>query len=415
MARYFLPALIFTVLAMSCGQPGPTPSPPSETPAGSSADDVSPPDAMRPVRWHKIPPFIDDGDRESLQQALDHSRRFLASRPPGQQFVFGPREVTAKELVRALDRLAQILAANPSPAQLGAEVAYLFEALESVGNLAGEVLVTGYYEPTIAANQQRTAEYQVPIYGPPPGLVKVALRDFDPRLERRELVGRVEGSRLVPVPTRQEIRHQGALRGNEIAWARDPVDLFFLEVQGSGTLRFPNGDERRIGYAGSNGRSYQSIGRLLADEGKIERDRVSMQSIRAYLAAHPEDRDRVLDYNAAAVFFRQLSGPPVGNLGFPVTAGRTIATDQRIFPPAALAFLVTEIPELGPDGRTRAAGPLARFVFNQDTGGAIRGPGRVDYFWGRGPAASERAGAMKQPGRLLFLVPRAEGIAPLRR
>ena len=150
----------------------------------------------------------------------------------------------------------------------------------------------------------------------------------------------------------------------------------------------------------------ESVGKLLIDEGKVERERMSMQAIRAYLKAHPEEVERVLAYNESRVFFTLLDGPALGSLGQPVTPLRSIATDLSLFPRAALAFLVTELPELRPDGSVAGSEPLRRFVLNQDTGGAIRGPDRVDLFWGRGAEAELRAGLMRLPGRLFFLVPK---------
>jgi membrane-bound lytic murein transglycosylase A len=178
-----------------------------------------------------------------------------------------------------------------------------------------------------------------------------------------------------------------------------------VEVQGSGTLRLPDGTERRIGYAGSNGRPYRSIGSLLIQEGVIPRETMSMQALRAWLAANGPQCDRVLDFNESYVFFHFLEGSAVGSLGRPVTPGRSIATDSKLFPRGALAFLQTERPVALPDGTVQWQ-PLSRFVLNQDTGGAIKGAGRVDVFWGRGPEAELAAGLMKQKGRLVFLVPR---------
>ena len=235
------------------------------------------------------------------------------------------------------------------------------------------MLVTGYYEPVIEASERPSAEYGVPVLGLPDDLVEVRLEAFDPRYRGERLFGRVDGRRLVPYWRRAEI-DAGRLagRGLELAWARDPVDVFFMEIQGSGTLRFPDGREQRVGYAGANGRAYRAIGRLLIDEGHVPREAMSMQAIREWLRVHPGERQRVLQHNESYVFFRPLSGPPEGSLGRPLTPGRSVATDARLFPPGALAFLDTEQPERSPDGTVRWV-PLTRFVLNQDTGGAIRG------------------------------------------
>jgi membrane-bound lytic murein transglycosylase A len=277
-----------------------------------------------------------------------------------------------------------------------------------VGEPRGQVLVTGYYEPVIAGAPVPSEQVRVPVHGRPADLVAARLRDFHETLPDERIAGRVEGGRLVPYYTRRQIQEEGALdgRGLEIAWVRDRVDLFFVEVQGSGAIRYPDGTELRIGYAGSNGRPYRSIGRLLIEEGRVPADRMSMQAIRAYLAANPHEVSRILAHNESYVFFRVLDTPPLGNLGVPVTGGRSIATDYRLFPPGALAFLETTRPEVDADGRVGEGEPLRRFVLNQDTGGAIRGPGRVDFFWGRGEEAERLAGPMQQRGRLYFLVPR---------
>jgi membrane-bound lytic murein transglycosylase A len=368
---------------------------------------TEPAHALRPVR--REPALRDDGDSASLRAAVEESLRWLASQPAGQTFVAGPRRVTVAEQTRALQGLLEVLTGAPTPDRLAAYVREAFETLESVGGTDGRMLVTGYYEPVVEASRERSAENAVPILGLPEDLIEARLEAFDPRYRGERVFGRVEGRRLVPYWRRAEI-DAGRLagRGLELAWARDPVDVFFMEIQGSGTLRFPDGREQRVGYAGANGRAYRAIGRLLIDEGHVPREAMSMQAIRAWLAAHPEERQRVLQHNESYVFFRPLAGPPEGSLGRPLTPGRSVATDTRLFPPAALAFIDTEQPERAPDGSVRWL-PLSRFVLNQDTGGAIRGPGRVDFFWGRGERAVFAAGLMRQPGRLYFLVARPTG------
>jgi membrane-bound lytic murein transglycosylase A len=370
---------------------------------------VEPATAMRSL---KSPPVLrDDGDPVALRAAVLESLAWLASRPADQVFVAGPRRVTVAEQARALQGLLSVLAETPPPERLAAYVREAFELLEAAGGPDGRMLVTGYYEPVVDASERASAEYTVPVFGLPEDLVEVRLDAFDPRYRGERLFGRVEGRRLVPYWRRAEI-DAGRLagRGLELAWARDPVDVFFMEIQGSGTLRFPDGRERRVGYAGANGRAYRAIGRLLIDEGHVPREAMSMQAIREWLRAHPDERQRVLEHNESYVFFRPLSGPPEGSLGRPLTPGRSVATDARLFPPGALAFLDTEQPERAPDGAVRWA-PLRRFVLNQDTGGAIRGAGRVDFFWGRGEAAAFAAGLMRQAGRLYFLVPRGSAVA----
>ena len=398
--------LLLVLLAASAACSGAPSRPPNSSAPATEPTPVTRESALEPALFERLPAFVDDGDWESLELALERSRRWLAGRPGDEVLAFGRRRIGARELGAALDRVAGWLEDDPGPETLAARLAQAFDILESVGSEGGRMLITGYYEPVIEGSLRRTPEYDVPVYGPPRNLIQIDLGDFKEAWAGMRTAGLLRGNRLVPFPDRRGIRESGVLRGREIAWARDPVDLFFVEVQGSGALRLPDGRELRIGYAGANGREYRSIGRLLIDEGKIEREKVSMQSIRAYLAAHPEEIRRVLDYNRSFVFFRRLDGPPVGSLGFPVTPRRTVATDHRLFPPGALGFLVSEVPAMAEDGTTVAEGPLTRFVLNQDRGGAIRGAGRADFFWGRGEEAATRAGLMKQPGRLFFLVPK---------
>ncbi len=365
---------------------------------------------LRRVKIDQIPLLIDDlhaaEDWSGLRLALERHRTWLSRRPKDREYIFGRFTATGEQLLLATDQLLSWLDEQPTPERLAVQIAATFEVLESVGNSKGEVLVTGYYEPLIEGSRVRTPEYQVPVYGPAKGLIRVDLGEFDDDLRGKRIAGLLKNGKLVPFPDRRGIRETAIMRGREIAWAKDPVDLFFIEVQGSGALRLPDGSEMRIGYAGANGRSYQSIGRLLIDEGKVSRERMSMQSIRQYLADHPDEIERVLDHNQSVVFFRKLDGPPVGNLGVPVTPGRSIAVDQKLFPPGGFGFLITDLPAPGPDGTTLVEGTISRFVLAQDTGGAIRGPGRVDLFWGRGEDAAARAGVMKQPGRLFFFVPK---------
>jgi peptidoglycan lytic transglycosylase A len=380
-------------LATACG---PRVARPVEEPAA----------ALIPVGRPDAGLLHDDGDAASLAAAVRQSLAWLETQPADRPLTFGPRTIHVASQRRAFERVLAWLADDPTRERLAARVLAEFEVVRSVGGPDGAVLFTGYYEPVIDAAETPSAIYPVPILGVPDDLVEAALGAFDPRFRDERIAGRLEGRRLVPYFTRAEIE-EGRLGtwAPVLAWARDPVEAFFMEIQGSGALRFPDGREIRVGYAASNGRPYRSIGRLLIEEGKLPREAVSLQSIRAWLAAHPEERARVLRHNESYVFFHRLDGPPLGSLGVPVTPGRSIATDPRLFPAGALAFIRTEHPRRTSDGGIEWR-PLRRFVLNQDTGGAIRGPARADVFWGRGPEAELAAGLMRQSGELYFLVPR---------
>jgi membrane-bound lytic murein transglycosylase A len=335
-----------------------------------------------------VPTLADDGDPESLRHAIRQSLTWLARQPSGQRVGFGPRSVTVAEQAQFLRRVLDMLADDPSPEVLADRVLSASEVLKSAGSDDGAMLVTGYHEPIIDASERPSAEYPVPILGVPRNLGTARRAPFLTRAE-------IEQGRLGPF-------------ARPLAWARDSIDAFFMEIEGSGTLRLPGGRELRVGYAETNRRPYRSIAKLLIDEGRIPREAMSMRVLRQWLAEHPEERERVLRHNESYVFFRVLSGTPVGSLGVLLTPGRSIATDPGVFPRGALAFVRTMRPVELPDGLI-AWKPSTRFVLNQDAGGAIRGPGRVDIFWGRGPEAELAASDMKEPGELYFLAPRTQG------
>lgn len=262
-------------------------------------------------------------------------------------------------------------------------------------------LVTGYYEAELEGALFPGGDYRFPIYRRPDDLIVADLGQFDPALRGRRIVGRVEDGALRPYATREHIE-RGALGGRnlELFWTDDPVDLFFLQVQGSGKVRFPDGSMRRVGYAASNGRAFTAIGRLLLDQGRIPPGQASMQGIREWLRAHPEEAEALMWQNARYIFFRWIDGDgPIGAAGVPLTPGRSLAVDPAFVPYGVPVFLDTTWP-----GGER---PLRRLMVAQDTGAAIKGPLRADFFWGTGEAALEQAGRMKQQARFYILLPKA--------
>ena len=342
--------------------------------------------ALVPTPPWEQPGLLDDGSVGSLREAIRRTIGWLERRAPDLRLTFGARVVTVREQIRALGRIVQLLEDEPSPEELETRLLAEFDVLRSIGRDDGAVLVTGYHEPIVEASASRAPGYTVPILGVP-----------------LDLVGR-DG-----YWTRAEIEEGRIGDGTKIlAWARDPVDVFFMEVEGSGTLHLLDGRELRVGHAATNGRPYRSIGRLLIDEGKIPREAMTMRALREWLAANPSERTRVLHWNPSYVFFRTLPGSPIGSLGVELTPGRSVATDPRVFPPGGLAFVRAERPIVLPGGGVAWA-PFSRLVLNQDAGGAIRGPGRIDVFWGRGPEAELAASEMKEFGELYFLVPKGVG------
>lgn len=267
---------------------------------------------------------------------------------------------------------------------------------ETVQVADGKAFATGYYEPEIHGSRTRRPGYDVPIYGRPTDLIDVDLGSFTDTLAGKSIRGRVDGTKLVPYHDRTAIE-QGALagRGLEIAWAADPVELFFLQIQGSGRLRLPDGGVMRIGYASQNGRDYTGIGKLMLDRGLVQRGQASMQGIMAYLRANPEQGRAIMRENKSYVFFRELTGAgPLGALGIPVTAQATVATDPKFVPLGAPVFLSMD--------RQDANG----LWIAQDTGGAIKGSNRFDTFWGAGDDARAIAGGMAARGTAWLLLPK---------
>ncbi|HEX2252274.1 MAG TPA: MltA domain-containing protein [Thermoanaerobaculia bacterium] len=283
----------------------------------------------------------------------------------------------------------------------------------AVANHADPVgLFTGYYEPTLHGSRRRGGRYQVPVYARPPELVMVDLGDFRSGLRGNRLAGRVRDGRLEPYHDRTAIE-EGALagRGLEIVWVDDPVDAFFLEIQGSGVVVMDDGSRLRLGYEAQNGWPYYAIGRELIARGSVPREEMSMQAIRDWLEANPEAAVDMMRTNPSFVFFRRLStSGAVGAQGVVLTPGRSLAVDREFHPLGVPMWLAAEAPSAAPGEPDR---PFRRLLVAQDTGGAIRDPVRGDVFWGPGDEAAEIAGRMKHQGRLWVLLPNelAAGLA----
>jgi membrane-bound lytic murein transglycosylase A len=370
--------------------------------------------AETPPTWlsqTSCPTFTDDLDRATLQQALQRSLTYVQRLPAERVLVFGERQVAASRLRETLEAFQQLLLQAPTLEAIQQKLCAQFEIVQAAGHDGhGNVLFTSYYEMVLEGSPTPTAEFMYPLYRRPPDLININLEAFQPRFQGEKLVARYEQGQVLPYFTRHEIDVAGKLqaRGLELLWLRDAVDRFFLHVQGSGQIQLPNGQTRRVNYAASNGHPYQSIGRLLIEEGRIAREELSLHTLRQYFRDHPEERARVLSYNPRYVFFREVEQGPQGALGLILVPGRSIATDPRLFLPAGLAFIQTQQPVLNAQNEVQAWQPLARFVLNQDTGGAITGPGRVDLFWGSGFRAEAAAGRIKHEGKLFFLLKRED-------
>ncbi|NDY43229.1 murein transglycosylase A [Dissulfurirhabdus thermomarina] len=335
----------------------------------------------------------------ALAAALRHLDRLAPETPlppPGPR---GRSVTTAAALRDTAAELRRLLAAGLPPERLDAEIRrrFAFLAPAAPGGEAGDVLVTGYFQPRLRASRHRAPGYTYPLYGRPRDLVRVPLRDFDPGLPDATLWGRVDHGRLRPYYTRRQIDWEGALAGAEVlAWVASPMAGLELHVQGSGILDFPDGTSRFVHYAGSNGRPYRSVGAWLIQRGQLAPEAADWPGIRAWAAAHPERLPELLAANARYVFFRWEKEGPLGSLGERLVPMHSVALDPAVYPPGAVLYL--EVPLPGEPAPYRA------LVVSLDTGAAIQGPGRVDLYCGTGPAAGRLAGALRARGRLFLLL-----------
>jgi membrane-bound lytic murein transglycosylase A len=274
--------------------------------------------------------------------------------------------------------------------------------------------ITGYYEPKLTGSRTRTGRFSVPLYAAPDDLLTIDLASLHPDLKDRRLRGRLDGKRVVPYWSRADIERGAAPVADKVlVWVTDPVEAFFLQIQGSGRVELADGGVMRVGYADQNGHPFRSIGRVLIDRGELTLAQASLQGIKAWGQRNPDKLPALLDENPSYVFFREVPAPlpgtleaeidgPIGTLGVPLLRERTMAVDPRSVPLGAPVFLATTHP--------LSSQPLERLVLAQDTGGAIRGAVRGDFFWGFGDEAGRQAGRMKQVGRFFLLWPKG---APL--
>lgn len=364
-----------------------------------------PPDraVVRSVAFTDLPGWTADAHHEALP-ALAKSCAGLTQRAPAHDSEIG-------RLAGSLDVWRAICAeAAGLPASEGAAARAFFERrfrpVQVLNNDRPTGLFTGYYEAELKGSRTRSPRFAVPLYRRPPDLVSVELGQFRRSLQGQRIAGRIERGTLRPYAARGEI-DSGALagRGLELVWVDSAVDAFFLHIQGSGRVIMDDGRVVRVGFDGQNGHEYVTIGRELLARGELERENVTMQSIRAWLAANPARAAEIMALNPSYIFFRELPGEgPIGAQGVALTSGRSLAVDRTHFPLGLPVWVDLRQPDLRP--ADPAGGLVRRLMIAQDTGGAIRGPVRGDVFWGYGAAAADIAGRMKAEGAYYFLVPR---------
>ena len=366
-------AVPFAVLLVGCDSSDKTPAPPPAPPHTT----------YTPANWDALPAVADSDLQAGFASWRSACVRLKADAVWGATCAASatvPLEADATQIRSFLQDQLQV-----------------YSMRSATGSADG--LITGYYEPVYPGSLTQTPQASVPIYGVPDDLIIVNLESIYPELKGKRLRGRLEGRVLKPYDDAATIGAQG-LNAPVVAWLTDPMDLQFLQIQGSGRVRLDNGQQLRIGYADQNGRPYRAIGRWLVEQGELKKEDVTMGSIAAWAKAHPERIPDLLASNPSYVFFARnpdSNEGPRGSLNVPLTAGYSVAIDRKVIPLGSLLWLSTT----RPDGT-----PLVRPVAAQDTGGAIAGEVRADLFWGTGDEAGHQAGDMKQKGNVWLLWPK---------
>ncbi len=329
---------------------------------------------------------------DDLQEAVGRSINYM-SKPSSTEF-FPMSGITHAKVMASLVELDRMLASGMRGTELKLAILRKFDFYTSVGwDGSGDVLFTGYYTPIFDGSLKRTEKYKYPLYSQPKDLVKGP---------KGQILGRrLPGGNIVPYPTRKEISNSNMLAGKEIAWLESPFESYIAHVQGSAKVRLDNGEMVTLGYSANNGHEYRSVSRLMVQSGAIPSHKLSLSAMIDYFKAHPQKVEEFTNQNPRFVFFQRSSGPPRGSLNEPVTTMRTIATDKDIYPRASVTFVSAELPRMV--GPRMFTGMYTGFFLDQDTGGAIRAPGRCDVYMGVGEQAGRLAGQTYRQGRLYYL------------
>jgi membrane-bound lytic murein transglycosylase A len=392
MLNSFLPTLVslLTAIAQPTTAPSPTPAqtpvqtPPAKPRFSQPLTAIEPPET---VGLDNLLYSATDGDRAVLVRALDNSLKYLQSDRAATIYRSYPiKGVTRSRVEKSLRRFRQLVLASKTPEQLQTSVGKEFTFYQSAGNDGmGTVGFTGYFEPVQTASRKPTEDYRYPLYRQPTSFSGWK----KPHPSRLDLEG-ADGLQAT----------KGKLKGAELVWLKNRLDAFLIQVQGSARLQLTDGTTMTVGFGGSTDYPYVGIGRELVKEGKFKLEELTLPKIKQYFAEKPEELDTYLPRNKRFVFFQNTNNqPPIGSLGQPVMAHRSIATDKRLMPPGALALLQTQLPD-----RSLTQQSVSRYVLDQDTGSAIIGPGRVDIFMGSGDQAAAEAGLVNATGGLYYLL-----------
>lgn len=365
-------------------------------------------DFFKEVKKRNYPVFHDDMGYDGLLRAIDMSLSYYSAFNDNKEFSFGENKILKTKLEDSLTDFKIFIESNPCSKELENYISKNFRIYSPASkNKDKSFLFTGYYEPELKGSLKKTDKYIYPLYLLPKNIVYVELEKFSSSYGNKRLTARKEGNKIVPYFTNEEIAFEKVLEdeGEVIVWLDSQVDLFFLQIQGSGKVYLENGDVLRVHYAGTNGHGYKSIGKYLIDQNKMTLAEMSMQSLKKYLEENPGELRDILSYNKSYVFFEIVEGGPYGALSRELTPGRSIASDLKIYPRGALVYIETKKPVVSGNGEIKKWTDLKRFMLIQDTGGAIKGYFRGDIFFGCGEYAKTAAGHLANEGSIYILLP----------
>ena len=368
---------------------------------------------LTPVSAKNLPRFADDLNGAGLIEAIEYHITTMKGKNLDEKVTIGQLTVTKRRILETLQCILQLIKKG-GLGSLSREIPRRFLVYQASGlSKRGDVLFTGYYQPIIDARREPDSEYKYPLYKMPQDLQILDLGKINHKYAGERIGLRVENGIIKPYHDRKAIDAEMVLAGKglEVVYLNDFLDRYLLHVQGSGVMRIGKGREIKVRFASSNGFPYVSLGKLLIEDQKIPRDKMSLKAIREFHGDNPLEMQKYLNRNPRYIFFEEFSGAVNGSEGVALTPGRSIATDKILFPGGGLAFITCKRPHRNAEGDVVSWSKMHRFVVDQDTGAAIKGPGRVDIFWGTGEEAEETAGGSKEMGELYYLLIKEDGVS----
>lgn len=363
---------------------------------------------FKKINKTSYPKFHDEMDYEGLVHSMERSLDYYGKFKKDREFYFGKRRIKKSDLEKSILKFKSFIAKGVNEKEIDEYIKENFEIYTPCKNKKeSPMLFTGYYEPELKGSLEKTQRYKYPLYIIPESMLYVDLGKFLPEFKGKKLIARKNGKKVVPFFTNEEIVFNDALKDQEkLVWLDDMVDLFFLQIQGSGKIYLEKGGVLRVHFAGGNGHKYRSIGKFLIDKKRMTREEMSMQNLKKYLKENPDELREILSYNESYVFFEKVEGGPYGALGQELTPGRSLASDLKIYPRGAIVYVKTKQPLVSGEDEIKEWVDMDRFMVVQDTGGAIKGYFRGDIFFGSGDYARIAAGHFAQKGDVYILIPK---------